>query len=242
MGFLIDYKYYKFIAIIAGWIAGDIVGAISAFFLVRELIDNKNIDLFELSLLRLSSLLIMADGVADEREVKLVRIFFRKTFGDSNSARLFKALKQNPVVPKDIDSLLGIIKNKMNPSKLSAIIQFFFAVSVADGVMSKSEEKFIFDIGIKLGFDRSRLESIRNQFINFEPESTKSDSRVDNHLKVLGLKRGASAEQIKTAYRSLAKEFHPDKLTGVSEGIKKIAVEKFQLIQESYEFLNKNYV
>ena len=242
MGILIDYKYYKFIAIIPGWILGGFVGSISAFFLVKELIDNKEVDLFELSLLRLSSLLIMADGVADDREVKLVRTFFKKTFGDSNSARLFKALKQNPVVPKDIDSLLGIIKNKINPSKLSAIIQFFFAVSVADGLMSKSEEKFIFDIGVKLGFDRSRLESIRNQFINFDPQPIKSDSRVDNSLKVLGLKRGASAEQIKSAYRSLAKEFHPDKLSGVSEGIKNIAKERFQLIQESYEFLNKNYV
>ena len=130
----------------------------------------------------------------------------------------------------------------MNPSKLSSIIQFFFAVSVADGVMSKSEEKFIFDIGIKLGFDRNRLESIRNQFINFEPQTSKSDSRIDNSLKVLGLKRGAKKEEIKSAYRSLAKEFHPDKLTGVSEGIKKIAEEKFRLIQESYEFLNTNYV
>ena len=33
----------------------------------------------------------MADGVADEREVNMVRVFFKKTFGDSNSARLFKA-------------------------------------------------------------------------------------------------------------------------------------------------------
>ena len=242
MGLLIDYKYYKYIAIIAGWLVGDFIGAISAFLLVREIVDNKEVDMFELSLLRLSSLLIMADGVADEREVNMVRVFFKKTFGDSNSARLFKALKQNPTVPKDIDSLINVIKNKMNPSKLSSIIQFFFAVSVADGVMSKSEEKFIFDIGIKLGFDRNRLESIRNQFINFEPQTSKSDSRIDNSLKVLGLKRGAKKEEIKSAYRSLAKEFHPDKLTGVSEGIKKIAEEKFRLIQESYEFLNTNYV
>ena len=51
MGFLIDYKYYKFIAIIPGWILGDIIGSISAFLLVRELVDNKEVDLFELSLL-----------------------------------------------------------------------------------------------------------------------------------------------------------------------------------------------
>ena len=49
-------------------------------------------------------------------------------------------------------------------------------------------------------------------------------------------------DEIKKAYRSLAKEYHPDKLTGMSEGIIKLAKEKFQLIQNSYEYLNKNYV
>ena len=45
----------------------------------------------------------------------------------------------------------------------------------------------------------------------------------------------------KSAYRTLAKEYHPDKLAGMSDGIKNLAKEKFQLIQESYEYLNKNY-
>ena len=48
-------------------------------------------------------------------------------------------------------------------------------------------------------------------------------------------------QEIKSSYRSLAKEYHPDKLTGMSDGIKNLAKEKFQLIQASYEYLNKNY-
>ena len=61
-------------------------------------------------------------------------------------------------------------------------------------------------------------------------------------IEILGLKKSASADEIKTAYRSLAKEFNPDKLSGMSHGIKEMAKEKFQLIQEANEYLQKNYV
>ena len=67
-------------------------------------------------------------------------------------------------------------------------------------------------------------------------------TKVIDALKILGLKEGASKDDIKSAYRKLAKEFHPDKLAGMSEGIIKLAKEKFQEIQSSYEYLNNNYV
>ena len=52
-----------------------------------------------------------------------------------------------------------------------------------------------------------------------------------NHFAVLGLKPGASEEEIKQAYRSLAKTFHPDKNKDPR------AEEKFKEIASSYDFL-----
>ncbi len=50
---------------------------------------------------------------------------------------------------------------------------------------------------------------------------------------VLGLKRGASADEIKKAYRSLSKELHPDKHKG-----DKAAEAKFKEVNEAYETLS----
>lgn len=54
-----------------------------------------------------------------------------------------------------------------------------------------------------------------------------------DYYEVLGLKKGASEAEIKKAYRSLAKEFHPDKNPD-NESAKTL----FQEIQEAYETLS----
>ncbi|KAL5019863.1 hypothetical protein ScPMuIL_002755 [Solemya velum] len=57
---------------------------------------------------------------------------------------------------------------------------------------------------------------------------------VKDHFSTLGLKAGASEDEIKKAFRSLAKKWHPDK--NESDG----AEEKFKEIANAYEFLQSN--
>lgn len=55
---------------------------------------------------------------------------------------------------------------------------------------------------------------------------------------VLGLQHGASADDIKSAYRNLSKKFHPDLQQGKSDVEKKEAEEKFKEINEAYSTLS----
>lgn len=243
--YIFNYKYYKWFALIPGWTLGGFIGAIASFLLVRELMLNKENEVgLELALLKIASLLIKSDGSVDRSEVNLVQTFFRKTYGVSKANKLFKDLKSRSDIPSNISSLTEIIKVKLNPSKHYSILQFLFALSAVDGIISESELEFIYNFGYSLGYTADRLDSIKNQFIKSK-QQTKSkqySQKIIDSLNVLGLKPGVTLPEIKTAYRSLAKEFHPDKLSGMSQGIIDLAKEKFLLIQDSYEYLNKNYV
>ncbi len=56
---------------------------------------------------------------------------------------------------------------------------------------------------------------------------------MTNPYEVLGVKQGASEEEIKKAYRKLAKQYHPDRNPGDKD-----AEEKFKKVQEAYDRLN----
>lgn len=53
--------------------------------------------------------------------------------------------------------------------------------------------------------------------------------------QVLGVDRNASTQQIKTAYRTLAKKYHPDNFDG--NPLQDVAEEKMQEINEAYDFI-----
>lgn len=59
---------------------------------------------------------------------------------------------------------------------------------------------------------------------------------MKNHYQTLGIKREASNDDIKKAYRKLAQKFHPDKNDG-----DKFFEERFKEIQEAYEILSDQY-
>jgi len=59
---------------------------------------------------------------------------------------------------------------------------------------------------------------------------------VERYYQVLGLKRGASADQVKEAYRDLAKVWHPDRF-GTDPRLQHKAQEKLKEINRAYSYL-----
>lgn len=61
---------------------------------------------------------------------------------------------------------------------------------------------------------------------------------MNNPYQVLGVREGASEEEIKAAYKELAKKYHPDKYANNPLG--ELAAEKMKEINEAYDYLIKN--
>ena len=59
-----------------------------------------------------------------------------------------------------------------------------------------------------------------------------------NPYEVLEIKENSSAEEIKKAYRELAKKYHPDQYG--DNPLKDLAGEKMRELNEAYDYLTKN--
>ena len=59
-----------------------------------------------------------------------------------------------------------------------------------------------------------------------------------DYYEILGVDKKASADELKAAYRKLAKKYHPDLYTNASEAEKKNAEEKFKEINHAYDVLS----
>lgn len=59
-----------------------------------------------------------------------------------------------------------------------------------------------------------------------------------DYYSILGVNKDASADELKSAYRRLAKKYHPDVYATATEAEKKNAEEKFKEIQHAYDVLS----
>lgn len=69
-----------------------------------------------------------------------------------------------------------------------------------------------------------------------EPAGTQA--KKDPH-DVLGVPPGASQEEIRAAYRSLAARYHPDKVAHLGDEFQAVAEKKFKTIQAAYDTLRE---
>lgn len=63
-------------------------------------------------------------------------------------------------------------------------------------------------------------------------------AKLRNPYEVLGLKDGASEEEVKKAYRELVKKYHPDQYQ--SNPLSELAEDKLREINEAYDYIMKN--
>ncbi|MEM7294960.1 MAG: co-chaperone DjlA, partial [Pseudomonadota bacterium] len=138
------------------------------------------------------------------------------------------------------------------------LMRMFIEIQVqaayADGSLHPSEDRLLLNICQMLGFDEQvyrQIESLikasvhggaRSEYRqqNSSPKSAAAMSTHDARA-LLGVSAGASAAEVKRAYRRAMSQHHPDKLVakGLPEEMIKLATEKTQKIREAYELLKK---
>ncbi|WP_290699592.1 DnaJ domain-containing protein [Lacinutrix sp.] len=184
---------------------------------------------FEISLLILATVVIKADGKQDEREVAFVRNEFVKMYGKERANKAFDLFKKVSQQTIPLRQVCMQIQQMMDHSSRLQLMHFLFGIAKADTMVTEDEERQIFTIAGYLGISSSDYSRIKAMFYN---------SR-DNAYKILGITKSATNNEIKKAYRNMAKKYHPDKVEHLGDEHKKGAEDKFKQVQKAYEQLQK---
>ena len=191
--------------------------------------------LFYVTLTSLAAKMAKADGVVTKQEINIFDQFVKNELKLSTEerkivAQIFNKAKNSPEDPmsfaRQFREMIGY-----QPEVLQTMVHLLFRIAVADGYYHPAEEKFIRQVAEIFGLSHTEFEQIRALFVKVNHKA----------YQILGLTPEASVQEIKTAYKKLVNQYHPDRLMskGIPEDFIQLANEKMIEINAAYEQIRK---
>jgi DnaJ like chaperone protein len=179
-----------------------------------------------MSLVVLTAAVMNADGKVTQRELDYVRRFFSQQFGPERARELLLVLRD--VLKRNIP--VGQVCEQIrqyapHPLRLQ-LVHYLIGIAQADGHMHATEREMVRRIAMWLGISEKDLESMGAMFRR---------ATAENAYTILEVDPKASNDELKAAYRRMAKKHHPDKVTHLGEEFQKASAEKFKKVQEAWE-------
>jgi DnaJ like chaperone protein len=188
---------------------------------------------FVATLVGILSTMLKADGEVRPEEVKTIRGFFERLGYRGESLDVVGTLISeflNKEVP--LDELCKDFLTRSDYASRLLLMECLFDVAMADATMHPEELKVLEYVGRTIGVEEKDWQRTGPKVSSAGSTAGKSD------YDTLGVPPGASADEIKSAYRELAKKYHPDRVAHLGEEFSELAHTKFTEIQQAYERLS----
>ena len=187
---------------------------------------------FTIGVIVLGAKMAKADGVVTRHEIEAFREVFHVPPDEvKNVARVFDlAKKDSRGFEPYAEQLAGMFRG--NPAVLEDLLDGLFHIAKADSVYHPAENDFLARVAAIFGFSEAEFNRIRAGHVGSED----SDPYI-----ILGLDREASDDELKSRYRTLIREHHPDTLIaqGVPQEFVDVANEKLAVINDAYDRVAK---
>ena len=210
---------------------------------------NRQVVFFETTFLVMGHV-AKADGRVSETEIQAARnVMHRMKLRPEDVRRaidLFTAGKQPDT---DIEAAILRLRTACGPQPelIQAFLEVQLEIALSKGSISNAERSVLWRIAEILGIGRvalAQLEALmraRRSFGQDRPRQTQR-SDLDAAYQALGVEPAASNAEIKTAYRRLMNEHHPDKLVakGLPDEMLEMAKDRAREINAAYDLIKAN--
>jgi DnaJ like chaperone protein len=215
-----------------GWALGGPLGAIMGYA-IGSMSAQKNTTTtrgdFSASMLVLFAAVMKADDELKKSELDFIKKFFVDNFGNQHAQQTMHIFKNILNQEINLAEVCSQINSNMDQASKSQLIHILFSLSKADNDIHKSEVDIINRISNLIGLTEKGYKSIKAMFI----PNTKAD------YQMLGITESVTNQEIKIAYRKMAKQYHPDKVAHLGEDFTSFAENKFKSINDAYQKIKK---
>lgn len=183
------------------------------------------------------------DGRVSEDEVRVARRIMRGmqlTDAQVQSAIEYftRGKRRDYPLAKRLAVLAGQIGGRTDLAR--AFVQIQLQSAVGAGEVGADKRQVLWRVASALGVSRAELAQIEALVRGFERGGTAQPTPAESlaaAYRVLGVAPEANNEQVKTAYRRLMSQHHPDKLVarGLPESMSGVAEQKTHEVRTAYE-------
>jgi uncharacterized tellurite resistance protein B-like protein len=172
----------------------------------------------------------------------LKRIFPKQQFNRNDLIAAYQEIKFS-------ESMLQWIKSNLNETEKLILVEFLIDLAFHNHDFTRRELTFINHVGNFIGLNREDVQSILR--IRYEQRNRANEQRRQQSeqipakknekvraLQILGLPAStAEFEEVRKAYRSLARKHHPDRFANTSKEEQQLAHERFIAITNAHDTL-----
>jgi DnaJ like chaperone protein len=212
-----------------GALIGAALGAVADQGVARVITDlaTRQQARFTIAVIALAAKLARSDGAVDVREWRRFQQLFHVAPSEAaNVERFFRIAQQSTAgFQSYAEQIREVFADDM--PRLETVVEALVLIAKADGVVNEAELAFFDSVVEIFALSKASASRLRAEL---------TGNPLDDPYAVLGVTADATPEQIKHAYRILARDYHPDHqiAKGVPPEFVAVLQERMSLINAAY--------